>query len=234
MSSAVLLSVVRPGIHLIHSFSPVNHLFKYSCSFHCVIQFMLLLKITDHMFRPCQISYRFPSYFFQEESHTTRWGTQDHSSSSVCLSLYGRKILSDYFLISREVPAGASGLRLLPHRFPTLIRGRLEPFPCLTPFHTPFPALAQHPTQHHLRTVISLDRLERKNKLTNIPPEKKRHAGGGPPVVWHMGFIRERGLTLSVWGARSVSNHYFICIHLSSYNSYQLSITDTRLSIVGW
>jgi hypothetical protein len=47
-----------------------------------------------------------------------------------------------------------------------------------------------------------------------------------------MGFIRERGLTLSVRGARSESNPYFFCIHLSSYNSYQLSITDTRLSIV--
>jgi hypothetical protein len=48
------------------------------------------------------------------------------------------------------------------------------------------------------------------------------------------GFIRERGLTLSVRGARSESNPYFFCIHLSSYNSYQLSITDTRLSTAGW
>ncbi len=28
---------------------------------------------------------------FHEESHVTRWDTQDHSSSSVCLSLHGRK-----------------------------------------------------------------------------------------------------------------------------------------------
>jgi hypothetical protein len=39
--------------------------------------------------------------------------------------------------------------------------------------------------------------------------------------------------SLSVRGARSESNPYFLCIHLSSYNSYQLSITYTRLSIVG-
>ncbi len=41
-------------------------------------------------------------------------------------------------------------------------------------------------------------------------------------------------ISLWVWGARSVSNLYFICIHLSSSKSYQLSITDTRLSTVGW
>ncbi len=39
---------------------------------------------------------------FSEESHSTRWGTQDHSSSSVCLSFDGRKILSDYILIYRR------------------------------------------------------------------------------------------------------------------------------------
>ena len=45
--------------------------------------------------------------------------------------------------------------------------------------------------------------------------------------------FRERGLTLSVRGARSETNPYLFCIHLSSYNTYQLSITDTRLSTVG-
>ncbi len=34
------------------------------------------------------------------------------------------------------------------------------------------------------------------------------------------GFIRERGLTLWVWGVCSESNPYFICIHLSSSKSY--------------
>jgi hypothetical protein len=71
----------------------------------------------------------------------------------------------------------------------------------------------------------------KKIKLTNIPPRKKME--GDPPVEWRMEFIRERGLTLSVWGARIETNPYLFCIHLSSYNSY-LSITDTRLSTVGW
>jgi hypothetical protein len=52
--------------------------------------------------------------------------------------------------------------------------------------------------------------------------------------LWRMGFIRERGLTLLVRGARSESNPYFFCIHLSNYNSYQLSITDTRNLINSW
>jgi hypothetical protein len=80
----------------------------------------------------------------------------------------------------------------------------------------------------------SLDRLERKNKLTNIPPEKKDMLEGDPTVVLLMGFIRERGLTLSVRGVWSESNPYFFCVHMSSYNSHQLSITDTQLSTVGW
>ena len=81
----------------------------------------------------------------------------------------------------------------------------------------------------------SFDRFERKTKLSNISDWKKKDTlEGDPPVAWRMGFIRERGLTLSVRGARSESNPYFFCIHLSSCNSYQLSITDTLLSIVGW
>ena len=51
----------RDDILLIHSFLPVSHLFQYSCSFHFIIHCILLLKLTDHMFRPCQITYRFPS-----------------------------------------------------------------------------------------------------------------------------------------------------------------------------
>ena len=41
--------------------------------------------------------------------------------------------------------------------------------------------------------------------------------------VTYMGFVRERGLTLWVWGAWHESNPYFICEHLSSSKSYQLS-----------
>jgi hypothetical protein len=77
-----------------------------------------------------------------------------------------------------------------------------------------------------------LERLERKHKLNNIPCEKKKtHRQGDPPVT-HGVYSGKRFNTVSV-KERSVSNPYFICIHLSSYNSYQLSITDTRLSIVG-
>ena len=135
---------------------------------------MMLLKLTDHMFRPPQISYRFPKYhLFQEESHVTRWGTQDHSSSSVCLSLHERKNLSANFLISRGVPAGARDLRLLTHRFATRIRGHLGPFPYFTPSNTPFPTLAQHHTQHHLSLWFPLPAW-RKNKLCNISDWKKK------------------------------------------------------------
>ena len=61
----------RPGILLIHTFSPVSHLFKYNCSFDDVIQFMLLLKLTDQMFRPRQNSYRFPSIIFFKRKVTS-------------------------------------------------------------------------------------------------------------------------------------------------------------------
>jgi hypothetical protein len=82
------------GILLIHTFPPVS-----------VIQFMLFLKLTDHMFRPRQISYRFPSIIFFKRKFTPpdeELRTIPCSSSSVCLSLHGRKILSAYFLISQR------------------------------------------------------------------------------------------------------------------------------------
>jgi len=63
--------------------------------------------------------------------------------------------------------------------------------------------------------------------------ETKRHVND-QTVEWPMVFIWERGLALWVWGAQSESNPYFICIHLWSSKSYQLSIINTRLSTVGW
>jgi hypothetical protein len=96
----------------------------------------------------------------------------------------------------------------------------------------PLPQSLSHScsTQHHLTTVIPSTGLKEKISCLNIPPDKKKTRWRGTCL----GFIRERDLTLSVWGARSGSNPYFFCIHLSSYNTYQLSITDTRLSTVGW
>ena len=55
-----------------------------------------------------------------------------------------RKIRSAYFWFHEGVPAGVCGLRLLTHRFPIRIRGRLGLFPCFTTSHTPFPTFAQH------------------------------------------------------------------------------------------
>ena len=142
-------------------------------------------------------------------------------------------------LFLEGVPAGACVLRLLTHRFTIRIRGRLGLLTWFTPSHTPFATLTQHQntgkTSSWGNCQLSLF-LEWKNKFTNIPPEKKKTQWRGPPetVAWYMGFIWERGLTLWVWGAWSVSNPYFICIHLSSSKSYQPSITDSRLSTVGW
>ena len=126
----------------------------------------------------------------------------------VCLSLPGRKILSAYFLISRGVPAGARGLRLLTHRFPTRIWGRLGLFPCFTPSHTPFRTLPGHPT-----TSAIWSEGEKKIRKIVFSGKKMETLRGtrSPTSAWHMGFVRERGLTLWVWGARSVSNPYFFC-----------------------
>jgi hypothetical protein len=55
------------------------------------------------------------------------------------------RVMTDDF---KGVPAGASGLRLLIHRFPTRIRGRLGIFACFTLSHTPFPTLGRH--KHHM------------------------------------------------------------------------------------
>jgi hypothetical protein len=84
-------------------------------------------------------------------SLTTRWGTQDHSSSVVCLSLHGRKILSAYFLISQRGDiSGTRDLRLLIHRFPTLIRGHLDLLSFLPPSHTPFPRQKSYSTSEKI------------------------------------------------------------------------------------
>jgi hypothetical protein len=59
-----------PSLHSSHSYLfPVSHLFTYSCSFVCVIQFMM--KLPDHMFRPPQISYRFLSIIFVKNKVTS-------------------------------------------------------------------------------------------------------------------------------------------------------------------
>ena len=129
------------------------------------------------------------------------------------------------------------------HETPTLLKslsgdtemsgGRLGLFPYFTLSHTPFPTFAQHPTQNLFQQqgLVRLD-IKTYDMLTNIPSEKKKMRRD-PSVVWHMGFIRKRDLILWVWGVWIESIPYFICIHLSSYKSYQTSITDTRLSTVG-
>ncbi len=106
-------------------------------------------------------------------------------------------------------------------------------FSASTPPTLPFPGRnLAHMEKYHF--LGALPRLKKKNKLTNIPLRKIKRNGYQTCCAWRMGFIRERGLTVSVRGARNETNPYLFCIHLSSYNSYQLSITDTRLSIVGW
>ncbi len=135
------------------------------------------------------------------------------------------------FDFSKGVPAGARGLRLLTYRFSTRIRGSSLPFPLL---HT-LPQSLSHTCSTSNKILFLreqfIERIEIKNKWTNNPSEEKRNAGGGP-VAWHMGYIRGRGLTPSVWGVWIESDPYIFCIHLSSSNSYQLSITDTRLPTV--
>ena len=135
-----------------------------------------------------------------------QWGTQ-----SVCPWLHEQNMVSVYSVISQRGSywwVWSETSHSNHQRFPTPMWGCLGLFSCFTLSHTPFPTLAQH--------------------------QNKNDTVEWPPVVWHMGFIRERDLKQWVWGARRESNPYFICIHLSSSKSYQLSITGTRISTVGW
>ncbi len=190
------------------------------------------MKLPDHMFRPPQISNRFPSIIFVKRKVTS----PDEELRTILrhpfvIHLTDEKFcLIPFWFLERFLQVRAVWDCSLTD-FPPTSGVVLAPFPASTPPTIPFPLLLQTTPLEH---CDSLDQIERKNKLTNIPPEKKNSLEGDPPAVWLMGFIRERSLTLSVWGAWSESNPYFFCIHLSSYNSYQLSIADTRLSTVGW
>ena len=118
----------RPGILLIHSYSPVS-----------VIQFMLLLKLTDHMFPVKLVIGSQVSSFSRGKSRhpmrnsgpffVIRLSFTSRTKNSVCL----------LFDFSKGFLQARRGLRLLNHRFPTRIRDRLGLFSCFTPSHTPFP-----------------------------------------------------------------------------------------------
>jgi hypothetical protein len=54
----------------------------------------------------------------------------------------------DYILSSELVQTKTS------HSLPTRMRGLLGLLSIFNPFHTPFPTLTQHPSQHHLINVI--------------------------------------------------------------------------------
>ncbi len=201
--------------------------------------------------RPSSVLWHNHLYAFldrhQRITHVT-WMTTSSCIPMVTCLIYGHTAppapVQDHydqlltFLFLEGVPGGVCGLRLLTHIFPTRIRGRLGLFPCFTPSHTPFPTIVQH--QNTCKTSscgnCQLPLSLVKNKLTNIWSEKKKTQWRVPPeaVAWHMGFIRKRGLTLWVRGVWNMSIPYFIWIHLSSSKSYQLSITDSRLSTVGW
>jgi hypothetical protein len=143
MSSGVLSSAVLTFFSFI-SFS--CHLFTYSCSFVCVIQFMLLLKLTDHMFRPPQISYRFPSIIFFKRKVTS----PDEELRTILRHPFVFHFTDEKFCLLafwflKGVTGGACVLRLLTHRFPTRLRGRLGLFSSFTPSHTPFPTIVNIP-----------------------------------------------------------------------------------------
>ena len=138
-------------------------------------------------------------------------------------------LLTFWFL--EGVPAGVCDLRLLTHRFPTRIRGRLGLFPSFTPSHTPFPTL------DHIKTLtrplpVELPRgFGIKNNLTNIQSEKKKTLWRDPPeaVRWHGFFSGKRLNNVSV---RRVERVYPL-LHLYTFVKFQiLSTVNNRQSVI--
>jgi hypothetical protein len=165
-----------------------------------------------------------------EESHSTRRGTQHHSSLSVCPSLHKQSILctrlTGWFLKGVLVRATPRTLRLLTHtthRFPIRIRGRLGlsslPVTSFTLYHAPFPTHGLHrstrPQSSAKFAVLS--------KWTNIKHSVREltHL----LYMTHVGFIRE------TWKLDSVSEceERGTSLTLTSFN-FQMLSTIT----IGW
>jgi hypothetical protein len=81
-----------------------------------------------------------PHHLSQEESHTTRWGTQHLLRHPSCLDFTDEILcLTVWFL--KDVLTSSCGLRLLTHRLPTRMQGRLGLFASWTLSHSLFRSL---------------------------------------------------------------------------------------------
>jgi hypothetical protein len=139
---------------------------------------MLLLKLTDHMFPVKLVIDSQVSSFSRGKSRhpmrnsgpffVIRLSFTSRTKNSVCL----------LFDFSKGFLQARRGLRLLNHRFPTRIRGRLGFFPASPPPTLPFPCWTL--AQHRKNTTSSHKQLlsfKKTNKLTNMPQRKKNGVG---------------------------------------------------------
>ena len=152
---------------------------------------MLLLKLADPMFRPCQITCRFPSIISFKRKVTP---PDEELRTILCHALIfhftDEKFGLFTFWFLKGVPAGAHP-------------GSSWPFSLLHPL--PHSLSNAYWTSHHLSNFDQGKKLFSRKKIETLRGKRS------PTSAWHMGFVRERGLTLWVRGARSVSNPYFFC-----------------------
>ena len=200
-----------------------------------VFQWQILVCTSDIYIAMCQ-------YSWQEESHTTRWGTQEYSSQSVCqlhedshsiCQLHKRNILSPYCLTSQRGSCRCmwpeTSHSQISHPHP----GSSWPFfSFFTLYHTPVPTLAQHQNTRPLPAQLTPRPFGIKNTLTNIPPEKKKARWNDPPCLFE---CEERAPSLSL------TSSVYIC-QVPNLINYQLrtlgdqQLVDKKLvlSTVGW
>ncbi len=117
------------------------------------------------MFRPRQISFRFPSIIFFKRKVTP----PDEELRTILLHPFFFHFTDEKFCLLlfdfyKGFLQARRGLRLLTHRFPTHIQGHLGLFPCFNPSHTPFPRQKTCSTSEKILVLSSQDREERLEK----------------------------------------------------------------------